>query len=298
MALYALGDPHLSFGRADKPRSLRSKAWQGHEEKIRKNWLAAVTEADTVVLLGDVSFGRTEEECRPDFDFLRALPGRKILLRGNHDMYWDAKKTARLNEKYAGELFFLQDNFYEYASGGETWALTGTKGYCFENLDAPEHYEKIRDREAERLRTSLRAAREAGHRRFIVFLHYPPTSSLWPPTPELCRALGMSRTQEREIRRQERELLLRRGGDSDGHNLVLDLKKLSGEAKKRAGEVTELTRSPFTDLAEEYGAEMVLYAHVHGRERFSDSLHGVVRGVGYQLTSGDYLDFKPFKVLD
>ncbi len=298
MALYALGDTHLSFGRTDKPRALRTKAWQGHEEKIRRNWLSAVTEEDTVVLPGDVSFGRNEEECRPDFDFLRSLPGRKILLRGNHDMYWDAKKTARLNEKYAGELFFLQDNYYEYASGSETWAITGTKGYCFENLDSLDHYEKIRDRERERLRISLRAAREAGHRRILIFLHYPPTSSLWPPTPELCRALGMSHRQEQEIRRRERELLLRRGGDSDGHNLVLDLKKLSGEAKRRAGEVTELMRSPFTDLAEEVGAQAVLYAHCHGRERFSDSLRGVVRGVRYQLTSGDYLDFKPFKVLD
>ena len=298
MALYALGDPHLAFGRTDRTPGGRDKVWRSHEEKLRRNWLSSVTEADTVVLPGDVSFGRNEEECRPDFAFLRGLPGRKILLRGNHDMYWDAKKTPRLNEQYAGELFFLQDNFCEYRAGEETWAITGTKGYCFENLDSLEHYEKLRDRETERLRTSLRAAREAGHRRFLIFLHYPPTSSLWPPTPALCRALGMSHRQEQEIRRQERELLLRRGGDSAGHNLVFDLNKLSGEAKKRAGEVTELMRSPFTDLAEEYGAAMVLYAHCHGRTRFSDSLRGEVRGVRYQLVSGDYLDFKPFKVLD
>lgn len=298
MALYALGDLHLAFGRSDRPRALMEKPWPGHEEKIRKNWLAAVTERDTVVLTGDFSFGRTEEECRPDFEFLLALPGRKILLRGNHDMFWDAKKTARLNEKYAGELFFLQDNFAEYRAGEAAVALTGTKGYCFENLDSLEHYEKIRDRETERLRTSLRAAREAGHRRFLVFLHYPPTSALWPPTPELCRAVGMSRRQEQEIRREERELLLRRGGDNDGHNLVLDLKRLPFEAQKRAGEVTELFRSPFTDLAEEYGAETVIYSHCHGKKRFADSLSGTVRGVRYQIVSGDYLDFRPFKVLD
>ena len=113
----------------------------------------------------------------------------------------------------------------------------GTKGYCYEGKDSYEHFEKIRDRELQRLRISLEEAAAAGFRKFVLFLHYPPTS----------------------IGEQE---------------------------------------SPFTMLAEKYGVSKVVYSHCHGRERFDDSFKGYVNGIEYKLVSGDYLNFKPEKILD
>ena len=89
-----------------------------------------------MVITGDHSWGLNLEEALADLDFIQSLPGRKILLRGNHDMFWDAKKTYRLNEMFRGRLSFLQNNFYAYRE----YALVGTKGYCYEGKDSPEHF--------------------------------------------------------------------------------------------------------------------------------------------------------------
>lgn len=232
MALYAIGDLHLSFG-VDKPMEIFGSVWKNHEKKIKKYWNKRISKEDTVVITGDHSWGRNLEQCREDFAFIMALPGRKILLRGNHDMFWDVKKTARLNVQFSGRLEFLQNNFYAY----QNYALVGTKGYCYEGKDSYEHFEKIRDRELGRLQDSFQAALAAGYKQFIMFLHYPPTS----------------------IGEQE---------------------------------------SCFTKMAEEYGAGKVIYSHCHGRERFDDSFKGYVNGIEYRLVSGDYLKFKPEKILD
>lgn len=171
MPLYAIGDLHLSFS-VDKPMDVFGREWKNHVVKIEKNWRKRIRQEDTVVITGDHSWGRNLEECRADLDFISSLPGRKILLRGNHDMFWDVKKTGRLNELYNGKLSFLQNNYYDY----EGYALVGTKGYCYEGKDSPEHFEKIRNRELDRLQASFECARADGYDRFIMFLHYPPTS--------------------------------------------------------------------------------------------------------------------------
>lgn len=192
MALYALGDLHLSF-QADKPMDAFGRVWKNHERKIEKYVNKIVKPEDTLVLTGDHSWGRRLPECREDLAFIERLPGRKILLRGNHDMFWDAKKTERLNEEYRGRLFFLQNNFAVYRD----YALVGTKGYTFEGpfyLDRwgnitgwdekrEEHAKKLVTREMERLRESFRQAEAAGYRKFILFLHYPPTNILEETSP-------------------------------------------------------------------------------------------------------------------
>ena len=127
MSLYALGDLHLSF-QSDKSMDIFGSVWKRHEKKIEKYVNRIVTPDDTLVLTGDHSWGRKLPECREDLAFIERLPGRKILLRGNHDMFWDAKKTERLNEEYKDRLFFLQNNFAVY----EDYALVGTKGFTFE----------------------------------------------------------------------------------------------------------------------------------------------------------------------
>ena len=247
MSLYAIGDLHLHYQSVLKAQGqLRDPAWRDHEVRFRKNCAALVRPGDTLVLLGDHSWGRNMAECERDMEYIMALPGRKILLRGNHDMFWDAKKTAALNRQFEGKLFFLQNNYFSYGD----CALVGTKGYTFEGpfyLDRrgkikgwdereAAHAEKLVERELERLRASFDAARQDGFHRFIMFLHYPPTN------------------------------ILQR-------------------------------RSAFTDIAEEYGVEKVVYAHCHGRTRFHDSLEGTVRGVEYRLVSGDYLLWKPERIL-
>ena len=173
MSLYAIGDLHLAFGSEIKaPMQLMGKVWIDHEKKFKENCARELTDADTLVLVGDHSWGRNLEECALDLEYIMALPGRKILLRGNHDMFWDAKKTAQLNERFAGKLEFLQNNYYAYGD----YALVGTKGYCYEGKDTIEHAEMLVERELERLRISFEAARADGFRKYIMFLHYPPTN--------------------------------------------------------------------------------------------------------------------------
>ena len=189
MALYALGDLHLHFGSPLKSEAQQNDPrWRGHEARALRAIRASVRPEDTLVLVGDHSWGKTEAELAPDFAWIEALPGRKVLVRGNHDLFWDAKKTARLNERFAGRLFFLQDNFFPYGDA----ALVGTKGFTFEgpfwvdragrvvgwDEDARAHADKLVARELARLDRSFQAAAAAGFRRFVVFLHYPPTSIL------------------------------------------------------------------------------------------------------------------------
>ena len=243
MALYAIGDLHLHFQTSRVPRGqLRDRLWKGHEKKFRRNCEALLSPEDTLVLVGDHSWGRSLDECEADFRYIMELPGRKILLRGNHDMFWDAKKTASLNRRFSGRLEFLQGNFYSFRD----LALVGTKGFCFEGPfylnsrghiigwdEAQErHAKRIVERELGRLRDSFEAAKAAGYSRFLMFLHYPPTGIL---------------------------------EDDSG----------------------------FTRMAEEYGAEQVVYAHSHGEARFHDSILGEKNGVRYSLVSGDYLKWQP-----
>ena len=94
MSLYVLGDPHLSFG-VDKPMDIFS-GWGNHTERIEKNWRNTVADDDTVILAGDISWGMNLKETLPDFKFIDSLPGKKIVLKGNHDYWWETKtKTER-----------------------------------------------------------------------------------------------------------------------------------------------------------------------------------------------------------
>ena len=112
MALYAMGDLHLHFQSVLKsPEQLHDRVWKNHEEKVQKNCAKLITNEDTFVLVGDHSWGKNLSECDQDLEYICALPGRKILTRGNHDMFWDTKKTAQLNERYQPRLTFLQDSF-------------------------------------------------------------------------------------------------------------------------------------------------------------------------------------------
>ncbi len=188
MSLYAIGDLHLHF-RSDlkAPGQLHEPVWKNHEERFRNHCEKLIRPEDTLVLVGDHSWGKNLSECEEDLEYIVSLPGRKILLRGNHDMFWDVKKTESLNRQFAGKLFFLQNNYACW----QDYAIVGTKGYTFEGpfylrgrkiagWDKAEeaHARKLVEREAERLEASFAAAEADGYSRFIMFLHYPPTSIL------------------------------------------------------------------------------------------------------------------------
>ena len=172
MALFAIGDLHLSF-QTDKSMDVFGGVWLNHEEKTIRNFNAEIKPEDTLVLVGDHSWGRDLAECDKDLEFIERLPGRKILTRGNHDMFWESGKTHKLNNLFRGRLEFLQGQYY---CTYNDYALVGTKGYTFEGKDSPAHCAMLIDREMDRLQQSFEAAKKDGYTKFIVFLHYPPTS--------------------------------------------------------------------------------------------------------------------------
>ena len=167
MALYAIGDTHLSL-RSDKPMDVFGGGWEGYVDKLREGF-APVEDTDTVVLCGDLSWGMSLEEARDDFAFLNSeLPGEKWLLKGNHDYWWTtaSKMNAFFQANGFTRLHILHNNCASY---GE-FALCGTRGWFFEENGTP-HWEKVFNRELIRLEASLKAA---GKREKLCFLHYPP----------------------------------------------------------------------------------------------------------------------------
>ncbi len=167
MALYAIGDLHLCLG-APKPMDIFGGAWVGYMEKLKEG-MTVITPEDTTVLLGDLSWALDLEEAREDFGWISRIPGRKIILKGNHDYWWStASKFTKFCEENGFEnMSVLNNNCFLYGD----IALCGTRGWFFEEDRSGTHDEKVFRRELGRLETSLAAA---GERQKIVFLHYPP----------------------------------------------------------------------------------------------------------------------------
>ena len=166
MALFVLGDTHLSLGGA-KPMDV-FPGWNGYVEKLEANWRKLVKPEDTVVLAGDISWSMRLADTRKDFAFLNGLPGQKLIMKGNHDYWWSTanKMNAFFRAEGFDTLRLLHNNSYTV----DGYALCGTRGWLFD-ADEP-HDEKVMNREIGRLRLSLQAA-EPGKER-LVFLHYPP----------------------------------------------------------------------------------------------------------------------------
>ncbi len=166
MSLYAIADLHLSLG-ADKPMDIFS-GWSGYVERLEKNWRRLVTDDDTVVIGGDVSWAMKLEETYEDFKFIDSLPGRKILIKGNHDYWWQTKKKMDeyIKNNSFDTLSILFNNAFEY--GG--YSICGTRGWFLEEGSGDK---KVLNREAGRLKASIEAAIKLG-REPVAFLHYPP----------------------------------------------------------------------------------------------------------------------------
>ena len=168
MALYAIGDTHLSLGSA-KPMDVFGGAWENYVDKLREGF-SDVQAGDTVILCGDLSWGMSLEETLPDFQFIDALPGTKYIVKGNHDYWWTTanKMLTFWADHGLTSLHLLHNNcaFYNEV------ALCGTRGWFFDAQQAAAETDKVYRRELIRLECSLQAAGEAEEK--LVFLHYPP----------------------------------------------------------------------------------------------------------------------------
>ncbi|WML36627.1 metallophosphoesterase [Clostridium sp. OS1-26] len=228
MALYAISDLHLDLN-GDKPMDVFGQNWFQHDKKIKDNWLKKVKDEDTVLIAGDISWSMKIEDGMNDLQWIHNLPGRKIMVKGNHDYWWVS--ITKLNNLYE-DMKFIQNNFFVY----EDYAICGTRGWiCPGGENFKAHDEKIYTRELSRLRLSLDAAVKEGFKKFIVMIHYPPMNE-------------------------------------------------------------KLVESGFVEIFKEYSVENVVYGHLHGPS-LTKALNGEKDGIEYILTSGDYLDFNPIKIL-
>ncbi len=188
MSLYAIGDLHLSLG-TDKPMDVFGGRWENYVEKIKEGF-STLNDDDLTVICGDISWGMSLDETLEDFKFIDRLPGRKIILKGNHDYWWS---TATKAKKFFAEndittIDILHNNCFKY----ENIALCGTRGWFYEESKGDEHDKKIMNREIMRLDASLKAAGEVEK---YVFLHYPPKYYNYecPEILELLRNYGVRR---------------------------------------------------------------------------------------------------------
>lgn len=176
MALFAMGDTHLSLG-TDKPMD-KFPGWENYVARMEQNWRKLLRPDDTIVIPGDISWGITLEEARPDFAWLESLPGTKIISKGNHDYWWSTltKMEAFLQDEGFETIRFCHNNAYVVGD----IAVCATRGWFFD--DETPHSDKVIHRECGRLKTGIDAAIATGKEPF-VFLHYPPVTNDRECTP-------------------------------------------------------------------------------------------------------------------
>ncbi len=167
MSLYVISDPHLSLT-TDKSMTV-FHGWDDYVTRLEKQWRQLVEPEDTVVLAGDISWAMTLDDALEDFRFLHALPGRKLLFKGNHDYWWCTRRKmdAFFEENGLSSLAVVHN---DAVTVDGRFAVCGSRGWFY---DDAEDNAKILRREAERLRTSIKAAKQTGLEP-VVFLHYPP----------------------------------------------------------------------------------------------------------------------------
>lgn len=180
MSVYTIADLHLSAS-ADHPMDVFGARWRDYTKKIEKNWRAVVTDADTVILPGDISWAMNLTDAREDFALLDSLPGQKLIGKGNHDFWWET--AAKLHRFFDENGFTTLRLLYNNAYVVENLIVCGTRGWFLEEerqqTVGEVDFVKIRNREVQRLKLSLDAARalqkdENAEKEIVVFLHFPP----------------------------------------------------------------------------------------------------------------------------
>lgn len=178
MKIFAIGDLHLSFdNRIEKPMDVFGPSWEDHAERLKEAWTKKITEDDVVIVPGDISWGLRLEEALEDLDWISKLPGRKVFIRGNHDLWWQSiGKINKLHE----DMTFLQNNCFML---DDETAICGSRGWvCPGSEEFDEQDQKIYDRELLRLEMSLKDAKDRGAKEIICALHFPPTNDKKQPS--------------------------------------------------------------------------------------------------------------------
>lgn len=249
MTVWALGDLHLSFGVADKQMDVFGSQWKDHPEKIRTHWLEKIHENDLVLIPGDISWAMKPEDAKADLDWIHALPGTKVMLRGNHDYWWTSLK--KVEQVLPSSIHLIQNNVFcwnniaiggarmwdtpEYSFGDFVHYIDNPRENALTKVEDPKEAEKIFERELGRLEYSLKQLPKDGTVR-IAMTHYPPIGA-------------------------------------------------------------DLQPSRISAILEKYAVSCCIFGHLHNIK--TNALpYGTKNAVRYVLTSCDYLDFTPIKILD
>ncbi len=181
MSIFAISDLHLStLTSTDKSMEVFGRRWTDYIGRLKSNWIKLVTDSDTVIIPGDISWALTLDEATSDLKFLDSLPGKKILGKGNHDFWWSTmtKHYAFFEKEKIRSISFLYNNAYET----EEFIIAGTRGWYHDedtaNTANDADFDKLTKRETQRLKMSLDAARllknGSPDKEIIVFMHFPP----------------------------------------------------------------------------------------------------------------------------
>jgi len=178
MSLFVISDLHLATADTDKSMEVFGNRWKDYIKKIKNNWQKVVTDKDTVIIPGDISWGLSAQDALPDLLWLDSLPGKKIILKGNHDLWWSTLKKleALFNENDITTIFPLQNQAVEI----ENYIVAGSRGWftdkSMQPIDENADYDKIVNRESIRLEMSLKEAeklKESSDKEILVFMHFP-----------------------------------------------------------------------------------------------------------------------------
>lgn len=181
MSIFAISDLHLStLDSTNKSMEVFGRRWTGYTDKLKSNWCKLISEEDTVIIPGDISWALTLEEAKSDLLFLESLPGKKILGKGNHDYWWCTMKKHRefFEKNSISTLSFLYNNAYET----DNYIIAGTRGWYHDedasNVPDNTDFEKLTNRETLRLKASLNEAvkikESSTDKEILVFMHFPP----------------------------------------------------------------------------------------------------------------------------
>ena len=180
MAIYALADLHLALSNPEKSMDVFGSRWEGYIDRVRDNWINTVTDADTVLIPGDISWATYIDKAEEDFRFISELPGNKLLSRGNHDFWWTTMKKMEeyFAEKGFTNLQFVRTNVVE----ADGCLISGTRGWMIESRDSIEGSDNRKIYERERLRIQMCVDKlnevDPDHsRKHILMIHYPPITA-------------------------------------------------------------------------------------------------------------------------
>jgi predicted phosphohydrolase len=192
MKIFAISDLHLSF-ETEKPMDIFGDNWTGYEQKIRDDWNAKLGADDVGIIAGDLSWAMRMEEAKKDFEFIKSLNGKKIVIRGNHDYWW--KSISKIRETFAPDTFALQNDAVQVGD----FVFAGTRGWRVpeRRFVQSDEDKKIYNREVIRFELALKDAQAksiaGGGLHIIAILHYPPFNATIDPSPftDLCERFGV-----------------------------------------------------------------------------------------------------------